>query len=277
VQRISLERKFRAEQAKLEAKYEVLYKPLYDERAKIVNGQLKVKSEDVKNILTDVKPQMDVDTDTGVADYWLTALSHTSQFGERISAKDEKILKHLTDISIDYLENGNFTISFHFSMNEFMNNTVLKREFVLDEKQNIKKINSTKVEWANEEANPTIAKKKKKVKGKGKGEVKTIIKTEACESFFNFFKDFENKGLDSTVKVDKEKDEENEEEEKDEDNYIEEEYDLGVFIKDELIPYSLEYYLDIVDEESEDGGEDEMEEDAEEEVEEKKPGKKKLF
>jgi len=63
--------------------------------------------------------------------------------------------------------------------------------------------------------------------------------------------------------------------------FIEEEFDLGVFIKDELIPYSLEYYLGIVDDEEEDEeGECEDEEEDEDEGKKDKKGKKepkKLF
>jgi nucleosome assembly protein 1-like 1 len=55
--------------------------------------------------------------------------------------------------------------------------------------------------------------------------------------------------------VDKNKeDDEDEEDEVPEDEIIEEEYDLGLFIKEELIPYAIEYYLGVVkDDEGEDG------------------------
>eukprot|EP00340_Litonotus_pictus_P010193 CAMPEP_0170535610 /NCGR_PEP_ID=MMETSP0209-20121228/101698_1 /TAXON_ID=665100 ORGANISM="Litonotus pictus, Strain P1" /NCGR_SAMPLE_ID=MMETSP0209 /ASSEMBLY_ACC=CAM_ASM_000301 /LENGTH=145 /DNA_ID=CAMNT_0010836903 /DNA_START=601 /DNA_END=1041 /DNA_ORIENTATION=- len=145
----------------------------------------------------------------------------------------------------------------------------------MNEKQEIKKIESTTIAWKNEEVNPTVSKKKKKVKAKGKSDVKTIVKTEECESFFNFFKNY-------TAEIDKKKvetktaGEEDDDEEREDDLYIEEEYDLGVFIKDELIPYSLEYYLDIVDEE-EDDEEMESDEDDLEEDEAETGGKKKLF
>jgi nucleosome assembly protein 1-like 1 len=56
---------------------------------------------------------------------------------------------------------------------------------------------------------------------------------------------------------------------------IEEEYDIGLFIKEELIPYAMEYYLGIVadDDAGEEGEFDE--EDDEEEEEEPKPKKNK--
>lgn len=274
VQRINLEKDFKAEQNKLEAKYESQYAPLYEARSGIINGRVTVNYEDVKAILPEVKITSTENTETGIPDYWLICLKNSSQFGELINNKDEKVLKHLTDITLDYKENGNFTLFFHFSPNEFFKHEILSREFLMDIAHNISKIVSTKIEWANEEVNPTIAKKKKKVKSKGKSEVKTIVKLEECESFFNFFKDYNAEDIkNKEIKEDQES-----EEEEDQNMYIEEEYDLGIFIKDELIPYSLEYYLDIVDEE----GDEEMEEDeddlddGEDDDEEAKP-KKKLF
>jgi nucleosome assembly protein 1-like 1 len=56
--------------------------------------------------------------------------------------------------------------------------------------------------------------------------------------------------------------EEDEEDEMPEEEIIEEEYDLGLFIKEELIPYAIEYYLGIVKEEG-----DEFDEDFEEDEE----------
>ena len=99
------------------------------------------------------------------------------------------------------------------------------------------------------------------------------MKTEECESFFNFFKDYT---ADDKKKEDVQ--EEAEDDEEDENMYIDEEYDLGVFIKDELVPYSLEYYLDIVDEEDDEEIEEDenLEDDEDPEEEDTKP-KKKLF
>lgn len=277
VARINLEKEFKAEQNKLEAKYESQYAPLYQARSDIINGKVSVNYEDVKTVLPEVKVSQNENTETGIPDYWLTCLKNSSQFGEIINTKDEKILKHLTDITLDYKENGNFTLFFHFSSNEYFSHTALTREFIMSpDAHTISKIVSTKIEWANEEVNPTVAKKKKKVKSKGKGEVKTIVKLEECESFFNFFKDY---SAEEQQKKLENKEENESEEEEDTNIYIEEEYDLGIFIKDELIPYSLEYYLDIVDEE----GDEEMEEDeddmddGEDDGEEEQKPKKKLF
>jgi hypothetical protein len=57
---------------------------------------------------------------------------------------------------------------------------------------------------------------------------------------------------------------------------MEDEYNAGLFIKEELIPYAIEYYLDIIedDEEFEDDEEDDFEEEEEENFGKKGKGKK---
>ena len=87
------------------------------------------------------------------------------------------------------------------------------------------------------------------------------MKVEEVPSFFNFFKDY-----DASKAAEANKDAE-EEEEEDLLDIIEEEYDLGLFIKEELIPYAIEYYLGIIKEEH-DHDHDECGEDTEEEEEE---------
>jgi len=52
----------------------------------------------------------------------------------------------------------------------------------------------------------------------------------------------------------------------DEGEIIEEEYELGLFIKEELIPYAIEYYLGVINEGDDyDGEEGEFDEDEEDE------------
>ncbi len=105
-----------------------------------------------------------------------------------------------------------------------------------------------------------------------KKEVKIVTKVEEVPSFFNFFKSYDI----SNVDKDKKEDDDEEEEEEDEMDIIEEEYDLGLFIKEELIPYAIEYYLGIIKDEGEDMEDMEDLEDEDDESEEspKRKGKK---
>ena len=280
VKRINLEKQFRSEQVKLEASYESKYAPLYKERNEIILGEKEINASELKDVLKGV----DVDSLTnnnktsekGVPDYWLTCLKNSAQFGEVISSKDEEILKHLKTISLEYLENGDFVLNFAFNEdNGFFTPATLSKKFIHNEKQTISKIESTTIEWTSPEKNPTVSKKKKNVKNSKTKEVKSVVKTVEVESFFNFFKTLS--GTDNKSSKLKENTEEDEEE-YDENDLIEEHYETGVFVKDELIPYSLEYYLDLVDEEDLDDEEDEEEdEDGDDDDEDEKKPKKSLF
>ena len=71
-------------------------------------------------------------TETGIPEYWHKCLSNTDQFGSLINEKDKKILKHLTNVTSDLQENGNLTLNFYFSPNEFFDHPVLSREHILN-------------------------------------------------------------------------------------------------------------------------------------------------
>jgi nucleosome assembly protein 1-like 1 len=186
-------------------------------------------------------------------------LKNSTQFGHVINKNDEKVLQHLKDLTVDFKESGCFNINFYFTPNTYFDHEVLTREFVLDtEKQSVSKINSTKIEWKGDDNNPTIEKKKKKIKNKKKNETKTVTKYEEVESFFNFFKEYDIANVDKKKEDDADEDEEDE---VPEDEIIEEEYDLGLFIKEELIPYAIEYYLGVIKDEDDGCDEEDFEDD----------------
>ena len=106
-----------------------------------------------------------------------------------------------------------------------------------------------------------MTQKKIKKKNKKKGKTTTVTKTVDCESFFNFFKTHQmpdEKDLESGKKpVSKDDDEKDpEEEEKDVGELMDADFDIGNEFKDQLIPLALEYYLEVVQEEVDDGCED---------------------
>ena len=118
-------------------------------------------------------------SEIGIPGYWQKCLENTEQFGSILNEKDKKILKHLTDINADIKENGNFTLNFHFSPNEYFNFPVLTREHIINENDaSISKIVSTEITWKSEDLNPTIVKKQKKVKNS-----KNILKLILIKNF----------------------------------------------------------------------------------------------
>merc|ERR1712151_1387234 len=231
----AIEKEFKDLHNKLEAKYEGIYRPIYEKRAKIIDGTEVINVQDIqadldKLSLTETSSEPENNKEVGIPGYWGKALGNSDQFAPIMNEKDKKILQHLTNVTADIKETGDFTLSFTFSPNDYFEQSLLTREHILNPQDNSpEKIVSTEVTWKSDEMNPTIEKKQKKVKNKKTKETKTVTKTEEVSSFFSFFKSYD---ISNKTKDDKEEDED-------------EEYEVGLFVKEELIPYSIEYYLDM--------------------------------
>jgi nucleosome assembly protein 1-like 1 len=274
-ERMALEKDFKKEHNKLEYKYEQLYRPFFEKRQKIVEGEEKPDIEQIRDKLAELKineeeAKAEKENEKGVPDFWYKCLENCQDI--MINDKDKNILKKLKNIKCNTEENGNFTLEFVFEPNDYFSNEVLKREYILDEDYDIKEIKSDEVQWKSDEVNPTIEIKQKKVKNKRTKQIKTVQKKEKVPSFFSSFKNF-------VKKDDKEKDEEKDDDEDDEggdEMTIEDEYDQALQFKEEIIPYAIEYYLGIADDEDDLGGEEDEEDEEEEEEEKPKPkgGKK---
>jgi nucleosome assembly protein 1-like 1 len=276
-ERMSLEKDFKREHNKLEYKYEQLYKPFYERRQKIIEGEEKPDIDQIKDKLAELKideeqAKAEKENEKGIPEFWYKCLENCQDI--MINDKDKNILKKLKLIKCTPEENGNFTLEFFFEPNDYFTNEVLKREFILDEDYDIKEIKSDEIQWKSDEVNPTIEIKQKKVKNKRTKQIKTVQKKEKIPSFFSSFRNFVKKEGDKPK--DDDKDEDDDEDEGDE-MTIEDEYDQALQFKEEIIPYAIEYYLGIADDEEDDlGGEEDEEEEEEEEEEKPKPrgGKK---
>ena len=269
-ERMQLENDFKKEHNKLEAKYDKLYQPIYEKRRRIIDGTEKPNFEEIKDKLNELKiseEEAKNEKEKGIPEFWGKCLENSPDV-QPLTEKDKKILKKLIDLKCESQENGNFTLIFTFEPNDYFTNTELRKEFILDEECEIKKIKCNEIDWKSDEVNPTIEIKKKKMKNKKTKEIKTITKRESVPSFFGTFKDMEKKEESKNNKEDEE------EEEEEDEMTIDEHYDMGLQFKEEIIPYAIEYYLGIADTESL-GEEGEDEEFEEEEEEEEKPKKKK--
>jgi len=208
------------------------YRVIFDDVSKIVKGdELKpLKEQELSDYgLTNSEEQGEV----GIPEYWGTAIKNSKYFPA--NDKDDEILKHLVDIRIKPATDSivNYTLEFEFRPNEFFAETVLSKSFVFNENtEEVEKTIGCPINWTSPEKNPRIKITNKKVK---KGKKVEIKKTEkVVPSFFDIFAD-QNK----------------------EDTYA----DDGSFFKEDLLPNSFEYYLDILDEDM--GGEDFEDEDDE--------------
>ncbi|CAH0397105.1 unnamed protein product [Chilo suppressalis] len=159
---VDIEAKFYSEVHALECKYEKLYKPLFEKRAKIVGGEYEPTDEECLNpwreeneeeelaravegaAITDgtddkakqpaeeakpVEPPMDPNV-KGIPDFWYTIFRNVSMLCEMMQEHDEPILKCLQDIKVQMHEDPiGFTLEFHFAPNDYFTNTVLTKEY----------------------------------------------------------------------------------------------------------------------------------------------------
>ncbi len=142
-----LEAEFQEEVLQLEKKYFAKFTPLYQKRAKIVNGaaeptEEEVKAgeeEDEKDEMKDeaekaVKQDESSEAVSGIPEFWLSAMKNQISLAEMITDRDEAALKHLTDVRMEYLDKPGFRLIFEFAENEFFTNrTITKTYFYQNE------------------------------------------------------------------------------------------------------------------------------------------------
>jgi nucleosome assembly protein 1-like 1 len=125
---------------------------------------------------------------------------------------------------------------------------------------------STPIEWVSK--NLTLKEIKKKQKNKKTGQQRVVTKQVKAKSFFNFFSNIDLTNANPNPL------EANEDETKLREE-LEQDFEIGGVLVDEVLPYSLEYYLG-VEHEGDDAyeGEDEDEENSDDEDDGKKKPKK---
>ena len=208
-------------------------------------------------------------TQKGVSGFWLRAMVGSKSIGSRISEKDRPILAYLIDIALELHEKGQgYTLTFTFEKNGYFSNEILTKKFVMSKANVIESSVGTTINWT-AGSDPTKEKKKKKVKVGGKK--KTVTKEVKCDSFFNFFETVE---LDEKDKKGK-KDDDSENEEDDVGEQMDEDFEFGNEFKDDLIPLALEYYLGVIEQESDDEDDSEGDGEGDGDDSDEKPKKKK--
>ncbi|MCD7455337.1 Nucleosome assembly protein 1;2, partial [Datura stramonium] len=215
-----LEAKFFEERAALEAKYQKLYQPLYSKRFDIVNGVVEVDGAVTEAAAAAADQEEDKDAvEKGVPDFWFNAMKNNDVLAEEITERDEGALKFLQDIKWARIDNPKgFKLEFFFDTNPYFKNTVLTKTYhMIDEDEPIlEKAIGTEIEWYPGKClTQKILKKKPK---KGSKNAKPIIKTEQCESFFNFF---------SPPQVPEEEEDIDEEAAEELQSLMEQDYDIG--------------------------------------------------
>lgn len=234
--------------------------PIYTKTQEIVQGRIPTEEElkDIEKYLKDEeKPQLEgAKKEEPIAEYWLKAMKSNDILAQEIKEQDEPALKALTKIQYVLVDAHKFEIVFTFGANEIFNNTELKKIVEMDEDDEPVKTTGTPIEWK-EGKNTTVKITKKTQKNKKTGVKRVVERETKVESFFNFFSDS------APTDEPEEEDEEKDENAADSDR-IGIDFDVARSLIDEVIPYSLEYFLGIktgADDEDDEVDMDDLDED----------------
>ncbi|OEJ82079.1 Nucleosome assembly protein [Hanseniaspora osmophila] len=252
------------------------YKPIFEQRANLINGVVKPTKEEVANgkaIEKELAEEDDTDEDaeedaeeeteetednTGVPAFWLTAFDNLPTVSQTITDRDAEVLEYLENVELQYLAHKDssplgFNLIFSFNSEEnpyFTDNTLVKTyyyqnelgysgDFVYDH------ADGCEIHWKGNDFNVTIEVETKKQRNKATKQIREIKKIIPVESFFNFF---DPPKIPATEEND-EKDDNDKEHEEDEDEELESrlalDYALGEEFKDKLIPRAIDWFTGV--------------------------------
>jgi nucleosome assembly protein 1-like 1 len=290
-----LEAEFQEEVLQLEKKYFAKFTPLYEKRAKIINGDneptdaeveagKEEDEEDTEGTKTEAKEESEsTEAAKGIPEFWLSAMKNQISLAELITDRDEEALRHLTDIRMEYLDRPGFRLIFEFSPNDFFSNKTITKTYFYREESGYggdfiyDHAEGDKIDWkAGKDLTVRVESKKQRNKSKTSvshqgniadtwtdtKQTRVVKKTVPTESFFNFFS--------PPAAPDDEEDAASDIEAR-----LELDYQLGEDIKEKLIPRAIDWftgealqfeeYEDADDAEFDDDDDDDDEDEAEDE------------
>eukprot|EP00922_Rhytidocystis_sp_ex-Travisia-forbesii_P063190 GHVS01094046.1.p1 GENE.GHVS01094046.1~~GHVS01094046.1.p1 ORF type:complete len:379 (+),score=73.80 GHVS01094046.1:267-1403(+) len=230
----------------LKAKYEKLYKPLYDKRA--------------DRLLSVGPPETGPTGTPALPKFWLKCFQNSNTLGEMIESNDEPILAYLQDISSEWVnaaeQHLGFKLIFKFGENSFMDNNTIVKQYNMsipegDSQAVLNNTESTTIDWKQGQ-NPTKETVQRKQRNKRTKQTRTVTEDIDKESFFNFFCSHE---LPSEEDLEKMADQQV----SDLELMIEADYEMGLMIRDKIIPQAVSWFLGEVVEEDEDFEDDDDE------------------
>lgn len=187
-----------AERAKLEQKFQELFKPLYKSRAEIIQGD---RDEEIAKEPATAGEDANAEDDaeggervSGVPQFWVVAMGNMEVTADLITEEDVDCLEHLRDVTcVDDEDGKGFTLYFHFAPNDYFDDRILTKRYevpnlLLSDEPILQNVTGCKIAWKPGRS-LTFKEVKKKQRGKGKnaGQIRTVTKKERKESFFHFF------------------------------------------------------------------------------------------
>ena len=229
IKRLKLENEYKHKYQEIQYKYFSQFKDNYFKRNEIIKGNLELNPNE--DLYKNRNINICNNEEKGIPLFWYKCIENSSQFKNFLNDRDKNILKNLSSILCEEESNGNFKIIFQFKEKDiipYFSNSELFINFILDEKLTIKEIKSSEINWSNDNSNSTIIINKKKIKNVKTGEIILVDEKSNCQSFFSIFKNMK-KGINNKS-----------------DDELTQIYDLGYHIKEDLIPNSIEYYLNMM-------------------------------
>ena len=229
IKRLKLENEYKHKYQEIQYKYFSQFKDNYFKRNEIIKGNLELNPNE--DLYKNRNINICNNEEKGIPLFWYKCIENSSQFKNFLNDRDKNILKNLSSILCEEESNGNFKIIFFFKEKDiipYFSNSELFINFILDEKLTIKEIKSSEINWSNDNSNSTIIINKKKIKNVKTGEIILVDEKSNCQSFFSIFKNMK-KGINYKS-----------------DDELTQIYDLGYHIKEDLIPNSIEYYLNMM-------------------------------
>jgi len=260
---LALEREYEKEVEALQKRYTELQAPLLTERSKkLAEGS-------------------DVTGTPALKGFWSQAMTNVTELEDMIEEWDEPVLEYLKDITKDFLDSNDlskgFKLMFHFAENPFFENEMLWKEYLIVESSPYTgdheptEIKASEIIWR-EGKDVTVEITKKKVKGGGaKKKKQAKEKEEPRASFFrSFFKNMKH-GMEvpddivTDELLELREDDENEDDDEIVSMLMENDYEMAMAFRDQLIPFAVRWYTGEArpedDEEDDDDDEDDVEDD----------------
>lgn len=229
---VRVEADFHRKIYELDIDYQQMRHQIYERRKDVVNGggemcpQVPTEIEqEVAKALEKMNFNDETENAKGIPNFWLQALKNCTYSGDLIQDCDEEALKYLRDIRVNLTNEPklSFTLEFEFEPNPFFEKSTLTKQYFLSCDNDddcygisIVKTIGCEIDWK---------------------ENKNIVEKDA-ESFFTFFSppetpESENDSIEIGSAIFFE---------------LQQDFEIGLFIKEKLIPSAVLYYLNEIDE-----------------------------
>lgn len=243
-----------AEEEKIDEEYQKVEHVVLQKNNEIISGERAATEEELKELPTFLMEGENCDPSThnkaqAINEYWLTVFKNCQMYMDDC---DLEALKSLKSISIkeDKIseEEKKNSATFVFDSNDFFTNTELTLTATTKDEMVVAS-EGTPIDWK-EGKNMTIKKISKTQKNKKTGKKRTVEKEVKVKSFFGLFTKFSEEDMEN------------------EDAYDDEEEQPNLYIVNDIleqlgdvVPFSLEYYLGVIENDDDDDGADDFEDD----------------